>query len=159
MANKREENTISKSCDSKIRDKRIESIDQLTSAINLIFFQNLFEEKEDLNLLSNLYQAKIKVLENKKECILNGKAQFLIGRILTSVDEIDTTKEWDHEHNRFWFLEMRQAMNVLRQYYPTWTLTKYDIERYSTCLCSNCNSIQIKGDILKKLGKLKLGDE
>ena len=159
MANKREENTIIKSCDSKIRDKRIESIDQLTSAINLIFFQNLFEEKEDLNLLSNLYQAKIKVVENKKECILNGKAQFLIGRILTSVDEIDTTKEWDHEHNRFWFLEMRQAMNVLRQYYPTWTLNKYDTERYSTCLCSNCNSIQVKGDILKKLGKLKLGDE
>ena len=46
MANKREENTISKSCDSKIRDKRIESIDQLTSAINLIFFQNLFEKKK-----------------------------------------------------------------------------------------------------------------
>lgn len=159
MASKREENTISKSCDSKIRDKRIESIDHLTSAINLIFFQNLFEEKEDLNLLSNLYQAKIKVLENKTECILNGKAQFIISRILTCVDEIDTTKKWDHEHNKFWFLEMRQAMNVLRQYYPTWTLNKYDIERYSTCFCPNCNSIQIKGDILKKLGKLKLEDE
>jgi hypothetical protein len=159
MANKREENTISKSCDSEIRNKRIESIDHLTSAINLIFFQNLFEEKEDLNLLSSLYQAKIKVLENKKECILNGKAQFIISRILTCVDEIDTTKEWDHEHNKFWFLEMRQAMNVLRQYYLTWTLNKYDIERYSTCLCCNCNSTQIKGDILKKLGNLKLGDE
>ena len=136
MASKREENTISKSCDSKIRNKRIESIDQLTSAINLIFFQNLFEEKEDLNLLSNLYQAKTRVLENKTECILNGKAQFIISRILTCVDEIDTTKEWDHEHNKFWFIEMRQAMNVLKQYYPTWTLNRYDIERYSTCLCS-----------------------
>jgi hypothetical protein len=159
MANKREENTISKSCDSKIRDKRIESVEYLTSAINLIFFQNLFEEKEDLNLLSSLYQAKIKVLENKTECILNGKPQFMISRILTCVDEIDTTKEWDHEHNKFWFLEMRQAMNALRQYYPTWKLNRYDIERYSTCLCSNCNPIRIKGDILKKLGKLKLGDE
>ncbi len=59
MATKKEEKSmIEKSCDSKIRNKRIESIDHLTSAINLIFFQNLFEEKEDLNLLSNLYKQR-----------------------------------------------------------------------------------------------------
>ena len=55
-----------KCCDAKSRDKRIESIDDLLSAINLIFIQNMFEEgDDDTALLHHLYKAKAKSSEHK----------------------------------------------------------------------------------------------
>ncbi len=48
-------------------------------------------------------------------------------------------------------------MTELRLCYPLWKLNKYDIEKYSTCLCPNCDSIDVAGGkILKKLGELTL---
>ncbi len=115
-----EKDKIIENCDTMTQYKRVKSIDNFMSAINLIFFQKLFEGKEDLNLLRSLYDAKAKVLETKPDCILNCRAQFIISRILTCVDEMDTSKKWDHESNKFWFKEMRQSMSMLRQYYPIW---------------------------------------
>ena len=55
-----------KSCDAKSRDKRIESIDDLLSAINLIFIQNIFEEgDDDTALLHHLYKVKFKKDQQK----------------------------------------------------------------------------------------------
>ncbi len=39
----------------------------------------------------------------------------MIGKILRCVDTLDTEKEWDHENNKFWFLEMKQAQNTINR--------------------------------------------
>ena len=147
-----------KCCDAKSRDKRIESVDDLLSAINLIFIQNMFEEgDDDTALLRHLYKAKLKALSIKPELTLVNEAHLLVNKILESVDSIDTNKEWNHQDNKSKFVEIKQAMTKLRLCYPLWKLNKYDIEKYSTCLCSNCDSIDVAGGkTLKKLGELTL---
>ncbi len=147
-----------KSCDAKIRDKRIESIDNLLSAINLIFIQNMFEKgDDDTALLHHLYKAKLKALSIKPELTLVNETHLLVNEILRSVDSIDISKEWNHQDNKSKFVEIKQIMAELRLCYPLWKLNKYDIEKYSTCLCPNCDSIDVAGGkILKKLGELTL---
>ena len=147
-----------KGCDAKSRDKRIESIDDLLSAINLIFIQNIFEEgDDDTALLHHLYKAKLKALSIKPEMTLVNEAHLLVNRILEGVDSIDISKEWNHQDNKSKFVEIKQVMTELRSCYPLWKLNKYDIEKYSTCLCPNCDSIDVAGgETLKKLGKLML---
>ena len=147
-----------KCCDAKSRDKRIESVDDLLSAINLIFIQNMFEEgDDDIALLHQLYKAKLKALSIKPELTLVNEAHLLVNKILEGVDSIDTNKEWNHQDNKSKFVEIKQVMTELRLCYPLWKLNRYDIEKYSTCLCSNCDSIDVAGGkILKKLGELTL---
>ena len=90
-----------KGCDSKTRDKRIESIDDLLSTINLIFIQNMFEEgDDDTALLHHLYKAKLKALSIKPELTLVNETHLLINKILEGVDDIDTSKEWSHLDNK-----------------------------------------------------------
>ena len=147
-----------KCCDAKSRDKRIESVDDLLSAINLIFIQNMFEEgDDDIALLHHLYKAKLKVLSIKPELNLVNEAHLLVNRILEGVDSIDTNKEWNHQDNKSKFVEIKQAMTELRLCYPLWKLNRYDIEKYSTCLCPSCDSIDVVGGkTLEKLGELTL---
>jgi len=147
-----------KCCDAKSRDKRIESIDDLLSAINLIFIQNMFKEgDDDTALLHHLYKAKLKALSIKPELTLVNETHLLINKILEGVDGIDTSKEWSHQDNKSKFIEIKQAMTELRLCYPLWKLNRYDIEKYSTCLCPNCDSIDIAGGkTLEKLGGLTL---
>ena len=147
-----------KCCDTKSRDKRVESIDNLLSAINLIFIQNMFEEgDDDTALLHHLYKAKLKALSIKPELTLVNETHLLVNKILESVDNIDTSKEWNHQDNKSKFVEIKQVMTKLRLCYPLWKLNKYDIEKYSTCLCPNCDSIDVAGGkTLKKLGELTL---
>jgi hypothetical protein len=147
-----------KCCDAKSRDKRIESIDDLLSAINLIFIQNMFEEGEDdTALLRHLYKAKLKALSIKPELTLVNETHLLINKILEGVDGIDTSKEWNCLDNKYKFVEIKQAMTELKLCYPLWKLNRYDIEKYSTCLCSNCDSIDVAGGkTLEKLGELTL---
>ena len=147
-----------KCCDAKSRDKRIESVDDLLSAINLIFIQNMFEEgDDDIDLLHHLYKAKLKALSIKPELTLVNEAHLLVNKILEGVDSIDTNKEWNHQDNKSKFVEIKQIMTELRSCYPLWKLNRYDIEKYSTCLCSNCDSIDVAGGkTLKKLGELTL---
>ena len=147
-----------KCCDTKSRDKRIESIDDLLSAINLIFIQNMFEEGDDNTaLLHHLYKAKLKALSIKPELTLVNETHLLVSKILENVDNIDTSKEWNHQDNKSKFVEIKQVMTKLRLCYPLWKLNKYDIEKYSICLCPNCDSIDVAGGrTLKKLGELTL---
>jgi len=147
-----------KCCDAKSRDKRIESIDDLLSAINLIFIQNMFEEgDDDTALLRHLYKAKLKALSIKPELTLVNEAHSLVNKILEGVDSIDTNKEGNHQDNKFKFVEIKQAMTDLRLCYPLWKLNRYDIEKYSTCLCPSCDSIDVAGGkTLEKLGELTL---
>ena len=147
-----------KSCDTKSRDKRIESIDDLLSAINLIFIQNIFEEgDDDTALLYHLYKAKLKALSIKPEMTLVNETHLLVNKILEGVDSIDISKEWNHQDNESKFAEIKRDMTKLRLCYPLWKLNKYDIEKYSTCLCSSCDSIDVAGGkTLKKLGELTL---
>jgi len=147
-----------KCCDTKSRDKRIESVDDLLSAINLIFIQNMFEEgDDDIALLHHLYKAKLKALSIKPELTLVNEAHLLVNKILEGVDSIDTNKEWNHQDNKFKFVEIKQAMTDLRLCYPLWKLNRYDIEKYSTCLCPSCDSIDVAGGkTLEKLGELTL---
>ena len=147
-----------KSCDAKSRDKRIESIDDLLSAINLIFIQNMFDEgDDDTALLHHLYKAKLKALSIKPELTLVNEIHLLVNKILEGVDSIDVSKEWNHQDNKSKFVEIKLVMTELRLCYPLWKLNKYDIEKYSTCLCSNCDSVDVAGGkTLKKLGELTL---
>ena len=147
-----------KCCDTKSRDKRIESIDDLLSAINLIFIQNMFEEgDDDTALLHHLYKAKLKALSIKPELTLVNETHLLVSKILENVDNIDTSKEWNHQDNKSKFVEIKQVMTKLRLCYPLWKLNKYDIEKYSTCLCPSCDSINVAGGkTLEKLGGLTL---
>ena len=147
-----------KNCDAKSRDKRIESIDDLLSAINLIFIQNMFEEgDDDTALLHHLYKAKLKALSIKPEMTLVNETHLLVNRILEGVDSIDISKEWNHQDNKSKFVEIKQVMTELRLCYPLWKLNRYDIEKYSTCLCPSCDSINVAGgETLKKLGELTL---
>jgi hypothetical protein len=147
-----------KCCDAKSRDKRIESVDDLLSAINLIFIQNMFEEgDDDIALLHHLYKAKLKALSIKPELNLVNEAHLLVNRILEGVDSIDTNKEWNHQDNKSKFVEIKQVMTELRLCYPLWKLSRYDIEKYSTCLCPSCDSIDVAGGkTLEKLGGLTL---
>jgi len=147
-----------KCCDTKSRDKRIESVDDLLSAINLIFIQNMFEEgDDDIALLHHLYKAKLKALSIKPELTLVNEAHLLVNKILEGVDSIDTNKEWNHQDNKFKFVEIKQVMTDLRLCYPLWKLNRYDIEKYSTCLCPSCDSIDVAGGkTLEKLGELTL---
>jgi hypothetical protein len=147
-----------KNCDAKSRDKRIESIDDLLSAINLIFIQNMFEEgDDDIALLRHLYKAKLKALSIKPKLTLVNETHLLVNKILEGVDGIDISKEWSHPDNKSKFVEIKQAMTELRLCYPLWKLNRYDIEKYSTCLCPSCNSIDVAGGkTLEKLGELTL---
>ncbi len=147
-----------KCCDIKSRDKRIESVDDLLSAINLIFIQNMFEEgDDDIALLQHLYKAKLKALSIKPELTLVNEAHLLVNKILEGVDSIDTNKEWNHQDNKSKFVEIKQVMTELRLCYPLWKLNRYDIEKYSTCLCPSCDSIDVAGGkTLEKLGELTL---
>jgi len=147
-----------KCCDTKSRDKRIESIDGLLSAINLIFIQNIFEGgDDDTALLHHLYKAKLKVLSIKPEMTLVNETHLLVNKILEGVDGIDTSKEWNHRDNKSKFVEIKQVMTELRLCYPLWKFNKYEIEKYSTRLCPNCDSIDVAGgETLKKLGELTL---
>jgi hypothetical protein len=147
-----------KCCDAKSRDKRIESVDDLLSAINLIFIQNMFEEgDDDIDLLHHLYKAKLKALSIKPELTLVNEAHLLVNKILEGVDSIDTNKEWNHQDNKSKFVEIKQVMTKLRLCYPLWKLNRYDIEKYSTCLCPSCDSIDVAGGkTLEKLGELTL---
>jgi len=147
-----------KCCDTKSRDKRIESVDDLLSAINLIFIQNMFEEgDDDIALLHHLYKAKLKALSIKPELTLVNEAHLLVNKILEGVDSIDTNKEWNHQDNKSKFVEIKQVMTDLRLCYPLWKLNRYDIEKYSTCLCPSCDSIDVAGGkTLEKLGELTL---
>jgi len=147
-----------KCCDAKSRDKRIESVDDLISAINLIFIQNMFEEgNDDIALLHHLYKAKLKALSIKPELTLVNEAHLLVNKILEGVDSIDTNKEWNHQDNKSKFVEIKQVMTDLRLCYPLWKLNRYDIEKYSTCLCPSCDSIDVAGGkTLEKLGELTL---
>ena len=114
-----------KCCDTKSRDKRIESIDDLLSAINLIFIQNMFEEgDDDTALLHHLYKAKLKALSIKPELTLVNETHLLVNKILESVDNIDTSKEWSHQDNKSKFIEIKQVMTKLRLCYPLWKLNK-----------------------------------
>ena len=157
MATTKEEK-YAKGCDAKTRDKRIESIDNLLSAINLIFIQNTFEEEDDdTALLHHLYKSKLKALKVKPKLTLIIEMHSLISKILEGVDGIDTSKEWDHQDNKSKFAEIKQYMTELRLCYPLWKLNRYDIEKYSTCVCPNCDSIEIAGEkTLEKLGELTL---
>ena len=104
-----------KCCDTKSRDKRIESIDDLLSAINLIFIQNMFEEgDDDTALLHHLYKAKLKALSIKPELTLVNETHLLINKILEGVDSINTSKEWSHLDNKSKFIEIKLAMTELR---------------------------------------------
>ena len=147
-----------KSCDTKSRDKRIESINDLLSAINLIFIQNIFEEgDDDTALLHHLYKAKLKALSIIPGLNLVNETHLLVNRILEGVDSIDVSKEWNHQDNKSKFVEIKLVMTKLRSCYPLWRLNKYDIEKYNTCLCPSCDSIDIAGGkTLKKLGELTL---
>jgi hypothetical protein len=147
-----------KCCDAKSRDKRIESVDDLLSAINLIFIQNMFEEgDDDIDLLHHLYKAKLKALSIKPELTLVNEAHLLVNKILEGVDSIDTNKEWNHQDNKSKFVEIKQVMTELRLCYPLWKLNRYDIGKYSTCLCPSCDSIDVAGGkTLEKLGELTL---
>ena len=147
-----------KRCDAKSRDKRIESVDDLLSAINLIFIQNMFEEgDDDIALLHHLYKAKLKALSIKPELVLVNEAHLLVNKILEGVDSIDTNKEWNHQDNKSKFVEIKQVMTELRLCYPLWKLNRYDIGKYSTCLCPSCDSIDVAGGkTLEKLGELTL---
>jgi len=147
-----------KCCDAKSRDKRIESVDDLLSAINLIFIRNMFEEgDDDIALLHHLYTAKLKALSIKPELTLVNEAHLLVNKILEGVDSIDTNKEWNHQDNKSKFVEIKQVMTELRLCYPLWKLNRYDIEKYSTCLCPSCDSIDVAGGkTLEKLGELTL---
>jgi hypothetical protein len=157
MATTKEEKYV-KGCDAKTRDKRIESIDDLLSAINLIFIQNIFEEgDDDTALLHHLHKAKLKALGIKPELILVNETHLLINKILEGVDSIDTSKEWKHQDNKSKFVEIKRVMTELRLCYPLWKLNRYDIEKYSTCLCPNCDSVDTAGGkTLEKLEELTL---
>jgi hypothetical protein len=157
MTTTKEEKYV-KGCDAKTRDKRIESIDDLLSAINLIFIQNMFEEGEDdTALLHHLHKAKLKALDIKPKLTLVNETHLLINKILEGVDDIDINKEWNHQDNKSKFVEIKQVMTKLRLCYLLWKLNRYDIEKYSTCLCPNCDSIDVAGGkTLKKLGELTL---
>jgi hypothetical protein len=157
MATTKEEKYV-KGCDAKTRDKRIESIDDLLSAINLIFVQNMFEEGgDDTALLHHLYKAKLKALDIKPKLTLVNETHLLINKILEGVDDIDISKDWNHQDNKSKFAEIKQVMTKLRLCYPLWKLNRYDIEKYSACLCPSCDSIEVAGGkTLKKLGELTL---
>ncbi len=115
------------------------------------------EGDEDITLLHHLHKAKLKALEIKPDLTLVNETHSLISKILEGVDSIDINKEWDHQDNRSRFIEIKQFMTKLRLCYPLWKLNRYDIEKYSTHLCSNCNSVETAGrKTLEKLGELTL---
>ena len=118
----------------------------------------MFEEgDDDIALLHHLYKAKLKALSIKPELNLVNEAHLLVNKILESVDSINTNKEWNHQDNKSKFVEIKQIMTKLRLCYPLWKLNRYDIEKYSTCLCPSCDSIDVAGGkTLEKLGELTL---
>ena len=85
----------------------------------------MFEEgDDDTALLHHLYKAKLKALSIKPELILVNETHLLVNKILESVDNIDTSKEWNHQDNKSKFVEIKQVMTKLRLCYPLWKLNK-----------------------------------
>ncbi len=114
-------------------------------------------EEEDITLLRYLHEAKAKVLANSEYWSLVDYIGMMIGRIFRCIDTIDVEEKWDSKDNKEWFHEMIRSMNTLKDLYPQWHLTKQDVDRYSTCLCSQCSIEEGREDLISSsISKLSI---
>jgi hypothetical protein len=140
-------------CTVEMKKSKRESIERLFSLINFIFFMS---EDEDITLLRYLHEAKAKVLANSEYWSLVDYIGMMIVRILRCIDTIDIEEKWDHQSNREWFHEMIKSMNTLKELHPQWHLTKQDVDRYSICICSQCNIESEENTVSSGISKLNI---
>ncbi len=117
----------------------------------------LMSEEEDLTLLKYLHEAKRDVLANHENWSLLDYTSMMIGKTLREIDNIDIEEEWNSISNKEWFSNIIKTMQIVKELYPQWQLTKIDVDRYCICFCDQCSTDREQEEAIESgLAKLKI---
>jgi hypothetical protein len=125
----------------KTVNEREELINRLFCLINLAFSQ-VGKKNEDYLVLQQIHETKSRIIKEDPSWSFYNSDDYLIDKILRSVNAINSNKQWNHEENIEKFTGIRRNMIVLKEHNPHWFIDKSSTESHNPFLCHGCRKLK-----------------